>query len=156
MNESILSTKLDLQSGQRGFVMNAPRHYLDALEPLPDQFLLSSRPNGVLDVAVLFVKSTAELEHNIGLLAAGIRETGTMWVAFPRKSTLLAAALTTERTKGIIHQAGLEMIARVSLDSSWDAVGFRPSPSKKASRPATPRRRANRSKHEAEVGHSGS
>src|SRR3954469_690788 len=82
-----LPKKLCIKEGARVALVNAPPNFELVLGTLPEgaEFVSPSRKG--LDVVLLFARSRAELVRRFESLAARIAADGSLWVAWPKKSS---------------------------------------------------------------------
>lgn len=126
MPENPLVKKLKIQSGQRLLILNAPAEYLDQLDRLPGEIVVSQKPEGIFDLVQLFARSKAELEKLATQAISALRPDGMFWVSYPKKSSKVQSDLTMYDGWEALTKAGYDGIALVSIDDTWSAARFRP------------------------------
>ena len=112
MNEEQLSSKLKLSPGARRVVINAPAGYPDGSE-------------APADVVLLFADDRAQLEQDAAAALKALKPKGALWIAYP-KASRGRFDLNREHGWGALNAAGFVAATNINLDSSWDAVRFRP------------------------------
>jgi hypothetical protein len=126
---SNLPKKLLIKPGYRVVIINAPDGYLELLGPLPEGATLLRYAHGSADIVHLFVKNTAELEKFTPRALTALKREGVFWISYPKQSAKVNTDITRDRGWGIIHQAGFEGVAIVSINDVWSALRFRRSES---------------------------
>ena len=122
---SPLPKKLGIKEGSRLALVGAPDAFLDhTLVPLPDQVKLRARARGPLDVIVFFTKSRAELERRFGKLAAALAPAGSLWIAWPKRSSGVATDLTEDVLREVGLPQGLVDTKVCAIDDTWSGLRF--------------------------------
>ncbi len=109
--------KLGIKPGLRLTVVGAADEW-EFAEPLED---VEPVPDGPTDVALVFVRSAAELD---GLAAWGewIFPAGSLWIAWPRK----AAGHVSDVTENAIRDGALELglvdVKVAAIDTDWSGL----------------------------------
>jgi hypothetical protein len=83
---------------------------------------LGAKPGA--DVVVYFTTSRAELERRFVKLKQTLAAADGLWVAYPKKSSLLETDLTFEAVQEIGLGAGLVDNKSIAFDEDWSAVRF--------------------------------
>ena len=119
-----LPKKLCIKEGARVALVNAPSDFGEVLGALPDgaEFVPPSRKG--LDVVLLFARSRAELVRRFETCAGRIRPDGSLWVAWPKKSS----GVETDLAEGYVRQHGLDVglvdVKVCALDETWSGLRF--------------------------------
>src|SRR3974377_1725107 len=87
-SEPTLLKKLGGKDGGRVALVNQPSQVPEELQTL------STAARGEVDLAVLFVKSQAELTRDYPKQAARIAADGKLWIAWPKKASGVVTDLT--------------------------------------------------------------
>ena len=120
-----LPKKLGVKEGSTLALVGAPDGFLgSALNPLPDQVELRARARGPLDVIVFFTKSRAELERRFGKLAAALAPAGSLWIAWPKRSSGVATDLTEDVLREVGLPQGLVDTKVCAIDDTWSGLRF--------------------------------
>jgi len=117
-----LPAKLGIRQDARVALLGAPP-VLDALlEPLPDGALLLRRVAPELDVALLFVRTAADLRRRLPIVRRSMTPAGGLWVAWPKR----ASGVPTDVTEDVVRRAGLAagMVDNkvCAVDATWSAL----------------------------------
>jgi hypothetical protein len=116
--------KLGIAEGSRVHVRGAPDDLeLDALAPLPRAVTFLARPGRDLDVVLMFVTGTRQLER-IGSLAGSITPAGRLWVAWPKKTSGIATDLSFAAVQTAGLDAGLVDNKSASITEAFQGLQF--------------------------------
>jgi hypothetical protein len=119
---SPLVDKLGIKPGARLQLVSEPEDFAGLLGPLPDGSRVAVR--GVLDFAMLFVKSQSDLRKRFARLRDRLESNGMLWVAWPKKTS----GVETDLTEGIVREFGLESglvdVKVCAVDDTWSGLKF--------------------------------
>jgi hypothetical protein len=83
-----------------------------------------SRPRGEADVILLFVRSAAELLREFPRNRKALRQSGGLWIAWPKK----ASGVPTDLTEGVVREYGLAQglvdNKVCAIDETWSGLRF--------------------------------
>jgi hypothetical protein len=117
-----LVDKLGIKPGARLQFVSEPEEFAGLLGGLPDGSRVASR--GVLDFAMLFVKSQSDLRKRFARLRDRLESNGMIWVAWPKKTS----GVETDLTEGIVREFGLESglvdVKVCAVDDTWSGLKF--------------------------------
>ncbi len=117
-----LVDKLGIRPGARVQLVSQPEDFAALLGPLPDGSQVAVR--GVLDFAMLFVKSQSDLRKRFARLRDRLESNGMLWVAWPKKTS----GVETDLTEGIVREFGLESglvdVKVCAVDDTWSGLKF--------------------------------
>jgi len=118
-----LPKKLGIKSNSVVALIGAPDDFLTILGALPEGVAIRSRPSQDCNLAIWFTHSREELSARIKTLAAYIVR-GSLWIAWPKKSSTVAANLTPRdvREAGLSH--GLVDYKICAIDATWSGLLF--------------------------------
>jgi hypothetical protein len=122
-----LSRKLQLRSGARALVINAPDGYLDLLSPLPAGASVAASGDGPFDVVQLFARTRSDLRAGIAQAMAAAGEDGVLWVSYPKLASASASDLSRQAVWDALTGTGWEPVTQVAVDETWSALRIRPS-----------------------------
>ena len=119
-----LYKKLGLKAGLKTFIDNAPDHYEDLLEPLPEGVVLGTELEENLDFVHFFAHERAELEQAFPVIKAHLKPAGSFWVSWPKGSS----SLNTDLSGGVVREIGLRFglvdVKVCAVDKDWSALKF--------------------------------
>jgi hypothetical protein len=124
MAETPLAKKLGIREGARIALVGAPDGFVSALRPLPPGAEIGPLADGPIDVVVAFAKSRTELERALPALTRALRETGGLWIAWPKKSAGVATDLSDQAVMETGLATGLVDNKVCAIDSVWSALRF--------------------------------
>ena len=118
-----LIKKLGIKSGFVVAFVNAPEGFARGLD-LPADVIMNKRSQQRLDLALLFVKSEKELMQKFSHLAAKLKPSGMLWVAWPKKSSGVASDLSFTNVQSIGLATGLVDTKICAVDDVWSGLKF--------------------------------
>ena len=121
---TLLVKKLGIKPGTTVALIGAPEGFLKTLGELPPGVRLISGRRGRCELALWFVRSVGELRREVGRTAgyAG----GRLWIAWPKKSSALAAGFGGDDVRAAGLGAGLVDFKVCAVDETWSALRFSP------------------------------
>jgi hypothetical protein len=119
-----LATKLEIKPGAQVGLVGSPAGFREALEPLPENVHIHSRPRGRLDVIVFFTTAGGDLVRRFRGLADQLTEAGGLWIAWPKGSASTETNLSFESVQQRGVAEGLVDNKSCSIDEDWQAVRF--------------------------------
>lgn len=122
-----LPQKLGIKPGCRLGLAKAPENFVTTLGALPDGVTIrdASRGRGPFDVVVAFATTEAELGAAFSRLAAKLDPAGGLWIAWPKKSSGMAAVVG----ENVVRRTGLATERLVdnkvcAIDETWSGLRF--------------------------------
>lgn len=119
-----LAEKLGIRPGARLILLGAPQDYEAALGRLPDGVETAADLSGRFDLIQLFTLRRAELDRRFPALRSALRETGALWISWPKRSAKLETDLDENvvREVGLAH--GLVDVKVCAVDATWSGLKF--------------------------------
>jgi len=118
-----LPKKLGVRASCAILLVNAPSRFERKLEPLPPKAEATEHA-GRANVAVLFVRSQAELMRDFRSLAKSLPEKVALWIAWPKQ----ASGVATDLKEGFIREFGLGEgwvdYKVCAIDETWSGLCF--------------------------------
>jgi hypothetical protein len=118
-----LPKKLGIRESCSVALMNAPEAFERKLRPLPEGVQISGSPEGA-NVAILFVKSEAELIRDFRPLAKALPAKTALWIAWPKQ----ASGVVTDLKENVIREFGLGAgwvdYKVCAIDETWSGLCF--------------------------------
>ena len=120
-----LASKLGLKQKSRFALDGAPSGFADTLV-LPEGVVLlkSARGTTPIDVSIVFVKKRDQLLDRFSALAAKTRESGAVWIAWPKKSSGVATDVTESALREDILPTGWVDNKVCAIDDTWSGLRF--------------------------------
>lgn len=111
--------KLGIQPAERIAAINAPAHYAQLLEGLPDGVSVSSRVAPKPRFVHLFVNKRADLAKRIGMLRGKLVDAGVLWVSWPKKSS---GVPTEDTIREVALPMGFVDVKVCAVDETWSGL----------------------------------
>jgi hypothetical protein len=118
-----LPKKLEIKPGSRVALVNAPREFTALLGRLPDGARLQRGTIAARDLTIWFVRSRQDLAHNLSRVAPP-RGQGSLWIAWPKKSSGVVTDLTENVLREVILPYGLVDRKVCAIDDIWSGLLF--------------------------------
>lgn len=118
-----LVKKLGIKSEYSVVFLNAPVDFVGGLD-LPTGVIVNKAPRPSLDFALLFVKTEKELMQKFSHVAAKLKPSGMLWVAWPKKSSGVVTDLSFTNVQAIGLAAGLVDTKICAVDDVWSGLKF--------------------------------
>ena len=122
MSEKTIVQKLLLKPRQKLLLVNAPKGYVDALEPLPIGVAVGTKAGEKVDVVQVFATSRNELVSNLPKLKVYLGQESIIWVSYPKSTSKLKSDINRDSIREYALTIGLGAVAIFSIDSDWSAL----------------------------------
>src|SRR5947209_3569753 len=119
-----LAKKLGIKAGDAVVLIGAPLGFEDELEGLPDGVRLRRRAGGNADVVLLFTTAARDLERRFNGLATSVWLDGSVWVAWPKRSSGRATDVDENRLRDVGLPYGLVDNKVCAIDDTWSGLRF--------------------------------
>ena len=119
-----LAKKLGIRAGDTVTLVGAPEGFEDELEGLPDGVQLRRRAGGQPQVVVLFTTKARELERRFPGLARSVWPNGSLWIAWPKRSSGVATDVDENRLRDIGLPQGLVDNKVCAVNDVWSGLRF--------------------------------
>jgi hypothetical protein len=117
-----LAKKLGIQAGAFVRTVDAPGDYAQLLEPLPANMTFVERGANALDVVHLFTKSRAKLTKYLDEYKNKIKQNGSIWVSWPKKSSGIPSEVTEDTIREVALPLGLVDVKVCAVDDTWSGL----------------------------------
>lgn len=117
-----LVAKLGIKSNFRLYTKNAPEFYIEYLENLSDDLHILKRISKDLDLIHIFTNSRKELAEEIPKYIKFIKQTGMIWVSWPKKASKLPSDITEDVIRAVILPLGLVDVKVCAVDDVWSGL----------------------------------
>jgi len=119
-----LPKKLGIKEHTRVALLDVPAEIRSELkQPLSSCQILTDR-RGPLDFIFLFVKSQAELKKQFSRFATRLAPAGTLWVAWPKKTSGVPCDLNENDVRRIGLEIGLVDVKVCAVSDVWSGLKF--------------------------------
>jgi hypothetical protein len=119
-----LAKKLGIRPGDTVTLVGAPQGFEGELEGLPDGVTLRRRAGGNPEVVILFTTKATDLERRFEPLAKSIFPAGSLWIAWPKKSSGVPTDLDENRLRDIGLPLGVVDNKVCAIDETWSGLRF--------------------------------
>jgi hypothetical protein len=119
-----LATKLGIKEGMAVAVSGAPDGFAGSLAPLPADVTWKRTVRKPLDLVVAFFTTRAAVTRQRDRLTAAVGPAGTVWVAWPKKSSGVATDLTEDAFRELLLPTGWVDVKVCAIDDTWSGLKF--------------------------------
>lgn len=119
-----LCHKLGIKEGRRVLVLDPPVGFVRRLDPLPEGVGVTTRIVSLADVIVVFSSSRAVLGELFPKAKHVLASRGSLWVAWPRKSSGFFTDLDEQLVRAVGLAGGLTDNKIIAVDEIWSALRF--------------------------------
>lgn len=116
-----LAQKLGLKEGATVVLVDAPKDAEALLGPLPPGTTLRRGNRGARETTLWFVTARRELERRFARIAAAVGD-GTLWMAWPKRSSGVATDLTEDSIRAVALPASLVDSKVCAIDETWSGL----------------------------------
>jgi Protein of unknown function (DUF3052) len=117
-----LAKKLGIQAGAFVRAVDAPDDYAQLLEPLPANVTFVERVADELDIVHLFTKSRSKLVKYLDEYKNKIKQNGSIWVSWPKKSSGIPSEVTEDTIREVALPLGLVDVKVCAVDDTWSGL----------------------------------
>jgi hypothetical protein len=122
--EISLCQKLGIKEGKRVLVLDPPVGFVRRLDPLPPGVGVTTKVVSMADVIVVFSSSRVVLGELFPKAKHAMAPRGSLWVAWPRKSSGFFTDLDEGLVRAVGLAAGLTDNKIIAIDEIWSALRF--------------------------------
>ena len=118
-----LVKKLGISEGQLLSVVNGQEGFAQGLGLGPDEVRwASAREKGPIDVIVVFLTRRADLERKIATLRPKMAQTGSLWIAWPKRASKVETDVTEDVVREVALPTGLVDNKVCAIDEVWSGL----------------------------------
>lgn len=121
-SETPLVKKLGIKDGYKIFVKNYPLDYEALIGQLPLDVKLLKELCHDIDMVHLFVKSHHELVFNLEITRDKIRQSGMIWVSWPKKASNISTDITEDKIRDAALPMGFVDTKVCAVDDVWSGL----------------------------------
>ena len=118
-----LPKKLEIKENTRVATVGAPTDFAETLGRLPAGVQLRRGLAAPRDLTIWFVTSRKQLEGDLRKIAPA-RGQGSLWIAWPKKSSGMKSDVTEDVLREVILPMGLVDRKVCAIDTSWSGLLF--------------------------------
>jgi hypothetical protein len=119
-----LAKKLGIKDGDRVALLGAPEGFERELQPLPDGVVLGTRLAPKPAVALAFFTQRSPLERRLPALEDAVRPAGSLWIAWPKKSSGVPTDLDENLLREVILPTGFVDNKVCAVTDVWSGLRF--------------------------------
>jgi len=123
-SDTPLTKKLGIKERSRIGLVNAPEGFQKQLGVLPANAQIVARLLKPLDIILLFTDAEKILIRDFPSLAKKLSTNGTIWIAWPKKSSGVPTDLSFDRVQRVGLQDGLVDVKTCAIDETWSGLKF--------------------------------
>jgi hypothetical protein len=117
-----LAKKLGIKEGSVLALVAAPDGW--TVPDLPAGVKAKTSLRGAFDVAVVFVRSAAELRRRVDPIVRATPDASSVWIAWPRKAGGHVSDVTENLLREVLLPTGLVDVKVGALDEDWSGLKF--------------------------------
>ena len=117
-----LAKKLGVKEQSTLAIVGAPEGW--SVPALPEGVTTGSSLRGRFDVALVFVRSAAELGRKAGSVERATADDASVWIAWPRKAGGHDSDVTEDLLREVLLPTGLVDVKVAALDQNWSGLKF--------------------------------
>ena len=116
-----LAGKLGIKPEATVVLVDAPAGVEDLLEPLPGGVAVRRGNRGRRDLTIWFVTSRRLFERRFDPVARAVAE-GTLWIAWPKRSSGVETDITEDTIRDVALPRGLVDSKVCAIDETWSGL----------------------------------
>lgn len=120
----LLKDKLGYKPGLKVCWINVPDNYLELINPVPQDLVITQLQNGLKDIDLLhfFTDSYEAYQSHIELFKTIIKKNGIIWISWPKKSSKVQSDITEDLIRKYALEVGLVDVKVCSIDQVWSGL----------------------------------
>jgi hypothetical protein len=116
-----LASKLGLKPVSTLVLIDAPDGIERTLAPLPEGVTVRRGNRGKREMTIWFVIRRSAFEQRLAAVAKAVGE-GTLWMAWPKRSSGVATDMTEDAIREVVLTAGLVDSKVCAIDETWSGL----------------------------------
>jgi len=119
-----LLKKLGIQPGMSIALLGAPSGFAETLGPLPEGVTprTALRAGQPVELIVAFISRRKDLETRLGRFLTSLPPNGVLWVAWPKKSSMVPTDMTQDVVRDVVLPTGWVDTKVCAIDSTWSGL----------------------------------
>src|SRR4029453_14277447 len=117
-----LPQKLGIKPGLNVVTINAPTSYRRLLGTIPENVMFSDRLKADSDFVHVFTKKSSELKKTLSVLRGKMRDSGTVCVSWPKKSSGVPVDVTEDVVRAVALPLGFVDVKVCAIDETWSGL----------------------------------
>ena len=119
-----LPKKLGISAGSKVALDGAPKGFEETLGELPEGVKPRRSLAGAPGVALVFVRSNAELARRFSPAARAVADGARLWIVWPKKTSSLAGDVTEDTIRACGLAQGWVDYKVCAVDADWSGLCF--------------------------------
>ena len=119
-----LARKLGIKEGFHVGLVNSPKGFRKELTDLPARVKFSTENISKVDLILLFLDSEQMLKKEFPKMMKKIPADGTLWVAWPKKSSGIDTDLSFDNVQKFGLASGLVDVKICAVNETWSGLKF--------------------------------
>ena len=119
-----LPKKLGITDGKRFAVRSAPPNFAETLGELPPEAEWKRQIRPGLDVVIAFFTERSALASKWATLTAAVSPNGTVWVAWPKRTSGVPTDITEDVLRDELLPSGWVDNKVCAIDDTWSGLRF--------------------------------
>jgi hypothetical protein len=119
-----LAKKLGIKEEMTLVAPNAPSGFAALLEPLPPGVTWKGQVRAPVDLAIAFFTGRSEVTKRWPALTKAVGPSGTIWVAWPKRSSGVPTDLTEDIFRELLLPTGWVDTKVCAIDDTWSGLKF--------------------------------
>lgn len=116
-----LAQKLGVKAGSTVVLVDAPERAESLLDPLPEGVTIRRGNRGARAMTIWFVMERSRFERRLGKVAAAVGD-GTLWMAWPKRSSGVRTDVTEDTIREFALPAGLVDSKVCAINETWSGL----------------------------------
>lgn len=117
-----LAKKLGIKAGFTLKLVDAPEHYLQLFDDMPEDVVYADSGKEAKDLIHCFCVEAKELEKRIPSLKKELKQDGTIWISWYKKSAKMQTDITEDRIREVALANGLVDVKVCAVDEQWSGL----------------------------------
>jgi len=117
-----LASKLGFKEGMVVYTRNAPRNYLELLQPVPPAVTFASRLSRRVGLVHLFALKASVVSKELTRLRTQLNPGVAIWVSWPKKASRVPTDITEDGIRSIAIPLGFVDIKVCAVDETWSGL----------------------------------
>lgn len=117
-----LAKKLGLKEGGTLVALRAPREFAKWLSPIPANASVKEKLALTNALVILFCHNAADLKKALSTVCKKLMPDGSLWIAWPKKSSPLFLDLTEDGIRTLVLPTGLVDVKVCAISADWSGL----------------------------------
>ncbi len=131
--DNLLLNKLQIKSGFKVAVLNAPDNFESIIGNVPGDIAVSFSASEYYDALIIFAVTKADMIKALSLTNHNITAKTICWIIYPKAKTALASDLNLMQSWDSLNLFNLAPCASAAVDGLWTALRIKPVDTQKKS-----------------------